>query len=156
MPFPIAIVGAVIGGAVIGGAAKALHDEHSDYSDYSAYSDAAERRRREEEAKEKNRLKNLELARRNMQETLLLVRSAMIEAAGPNADNIFKQWNIREEMFSYKDFINEYSKLDKAAQQRISKAVSCLFDETERVHQKSLDDVNMLIKKISEYRLTEK
>lgn len=156
MPFPVAIVGAVAVIGVIGGAAKALYEDHSDYSDYSAYSDAAERRRREEEAKEKNRLKNLDLARKNMQETLFLVRSAMIEAAGPNADDIFKQWDIKEQMFSYKDFASEYSKLDKAAQQRISKAASRLFDETESVHQKSLDDVNMLIKQISERRLMEK
>lgn len=156
MPFPVAMVGIIGVGGAAAVIAVAAHDDHSAHSDHTDYSDAAERRKREEEARERERRKNLELARKDMNSTLMLVRSAMADVAGGEAEKIFRQWNFDENNFSYKDFATEFAKLDKRAKDNIAKAVSLKFDKVEKEHNESLHNINILIQKITERRLTEK
>lgn len=159
MPFPVAIVAWGVGAVVAGAVAKAVYEDHSDYSDYSDhsdYSDAAERRRREEEARERERRENLRLARENMRQTLDLVRSSMTDAADPKGKAAFKDWDLSEEMFSYEDFDREFAALDKETRKRVGNALHRAFNDEEERRQKELDEVNSLLRRVAQARLTEK
>lgn len=155
MPIPVAIVwgGAVAVVAIVGGVVA--HEDYSDYSDHSKYSDAEARRKREEAAREKERKKNLQLARQEMDKTLEYVRTALADKAGPKGRAIFDQWNVSASDFPYENFAAEYAKLDAEVQDRISHAVSQVFDEEERARQAELDDINALLRRIAEKKLTE-
>lgn len=155
MPFPIAIVGFVGGAAAVGvvGGIIANWDDHSDYSDYSRYSDAEERREREREAREKERRKNLRVAKKEMDNTLIQVRAALANQAGREGSRFFDDWHLSAEDFSYRDFTEEYSKLDSEAQKRIAQATSTIFDEEELERQKELDEINAVLRRIAEKRI---
>ena len=154
MPFPIAIIGAIGIGSAVGvvGGIIANWDDHSDYSDHSRYSDAEARRKREREAREKQRRENLRLAKKEMDNTLGQVRAALANQAGWEGRRFFDDWHPSAEDFSYRDFTEEYRKLDSDAQQRIAQATSQVFDEEERERQKELDEINAMLRRIAEKR----
>lgn len=158
MPLPVAIVAWGVGAVVAGVVAKAAHETYteSQHSDHSDYSDAAERRKREEQAREKERRENLRLARKNMQQTLDLVRNTMADAAGAKGEAAFRDWDLSEKEFAYKDFSSEFSALDKDARERIGSALKQTFDAEEERRRQELDEVNELLRRIAQTRLTEK
>ncbi len=154
MPFPVAALIWVGGGAALAGViAKTVYEDHSDHSDYP---DAAERRRGEEEARAREKRENLRLARKNMQTTLDLVRDSMADAAGARGKNVFREWDLSETAFSYKDFEREFADLDEDARERVARAFHCSFDEEEKNRQQELNEINSLLQRIAQVKLTEK
>lgn len=156
MPFPIAIVGSVVGVVgVVGTVAAVSHEDHSDHSDYSdrAYREEQARKKREEE-----RVRNLAAARKEMDNTLQQMKKALadeIREQGLDPEP-FLNWVPSSEDFSFTDFDKEYAQLDSLAKTRIRQLVDMHLEQEIRERQKELDAINELIRKVNETRLTGK
>lgn len=158
MPFPISVVGVVVGG-VVGGVVtgySTLYDDHSDHSDHSDYSDAVPRKIRETEANIRQTRKEFAGAKSDLNTTLEQVKVALIaemEANDINTD-LIRDWRPNAEDFNFEHFNRDYAYLDSQIREKIKLTVARAFQEEIRIRQLELDNLNALIRKVNETRLT--
>jgi hypothetical protein len=164
MPFPIAIGGlvwaAVGGGIVAGGIVGGVinHDDHSDYSDIAE-------RREEERAKRKREDINrkIESEKRRLNSAQEELKTLLHEAIAQMEDSYRVEGiDIPDELsqIAYKikesDDQAEFSKMTGNVSSIIKKSVKEKLDSEMAIKRDELDQVNRILERVAEFRLTGK